>query len=80
MKKVISTPLAPAAIGPYAQGIVVNGLVFSSGLIPIHVDSGEMPATIEEQTRQSLTNVRAILEEAGSSMEKVIKTTVFSVT
>ncbi len=77
MKKIISTPKAPAAIGPYVQGIVTGGFVYTSGQLPIDVQSGEMPATIEEQTRQSLKNVRYILEEAGSSMDQVIKVTVF---
>lgn len=77
MKTVISTAKTPAVIGPYAQGIVINGLVYTSGQLPINVQSGDMPASIEAQTRQSLTNVRHILEAAGSDMDQVIKTTVF---
>lgn len=77
MKKVISTAAAPAAIGPYAQGICIGNLVYTSGQLPIDVATGTMPETIEEQTKNSLTNVKAILEAAGSGMDKVIKTTVF---
>ncbi len=77
MKKEISTAAAPAAIGPYAQGICIGNLVYTSGQLPIDVATGVMPETIEEQTRNSLTNVKAILEAAGSGMDKVIKTTVF---
>ena len=76
-KSAIATTKAPGAIGPYSQGITIGNLVYTSGQLPINVETGVMPETIEEQTRQSLENVKAILEEAGSSMEKVIKTTVF---
>ena len=74
---VISTTAAPAAIGPYSQGIQIGNLVYTSGQIPVDPATGVMPATIEEQTRTSLGNVKAILEQAGSGMDKVIKTTVF---
>ncbi|MGL4991053.1 MAG: RidA family protein [Sarcina sp.] len=77
MKEVISTNNAPGAIGPYSQGIKVGNLVFTSGQIPLNPVTGEMPETIEEQTRQSLDNVKAILEASGTSMNNVIKTTVF---
>lgn len=78
MKKAIATKKAPAAIGPYAQGNVVGSLIFASGQIPLNPETGTIVSGgIEEQTKQSLTNVKAILEEAGSSMDKVIKTTVF---
>ena len=78
MKKVISTPKAPAAIGPYSQAIRVGNLVYTSGQIPIDPATGSfVEGGIKEQTRQSLTNVKAILEEAGTSMANVIKTTVF---
>ena len=77
MKKIIATNKAPAAIGPYSQGIQIGNLVYTSGQLPIDVATGTMPETIEEQTRFSLCNVKAILEEAGSDMNKVIKTTVF---
>lgn len=77
MKKVISTDLAPAAIGPYAQAVAVDGLVITSGQLPIDPATGAFPEGIAEQTRQSLTNVKAILAEAGVGMDRVIKTTVF---
>ena len=76
--KVISTKQAPAAIGPYSQAIQVGNLVYTSGQIPIDPATGTfVEGDIKEQTRQSLTNVKAILEEAGLSMSNVIKTTVF---
>ena len=76
--KVISTKKAPAAIGPYSQAIQVGNLVYTSGQIPIDPATGTfIEGGIKEQTRQSLTNVRAILEEAGLSMANVVKTTVF---
>ncbi|MBP5575380.1 MAG: RidA family protein [Treponema sp.] len=76
--KTVSTPNAPAAIGPYSQAKIVNGLVFCSGQIPINPASGAIEAsTIEEQTRQSCLNVKALLEAAGSDLTKVLKTTCF---
>lgn len=77
MKKIISTSKAPAAIGPYSQAVEANGLVIASGQLPIDPATGSFPEGIEAQTRQSLSNVRAILAEAGLSMDNVIKTTVF---
>ena len=78
MKKVISTTKAPAAIGPYSQAIRVGNLVYTSGQIPIDPATGNfVEGGIKEQTRQSLTNVKAILEEAGLSMADVVKTIVF---
>jgi len=77
MKNIITTSNAPAAIGPYSQGIATNGLVFTSGQLPLDPETGEMPETIEEQAKLSLENVKAILEAAGSSMEHAIKLTVF---
>lgn len=74
--KAIKTNMAPAAIGPYSQAIEANGMVFLSGQLPINPQTGEMPEGIEAQTRQSLTNARAILEEAGLTMNDVVKTTV----
>ena len=76
--KVISTETAPAAIGPYSQAIVTNGLVFASGQIPVDPATGA-PAgdTIDTQAEQSCKNVGAILEAGGSSFEKVVKTTCF---
>lgn len=66
-----------AAIGPYAQAVTLNGLIITSGQLPIDPATGAFPEGIQAQTRQSLTNVKAILEAAGSSMDKVVKTTVF---
>lgn len=77
MKKSVSTSAAPSAIGPYSQGIVTGNLVFVSGQIPLDPVTGTFPETIEEMTKQSLTNIKNILEAAGSSMNKVVKTTVF---
>ena len=78
MKQVISTPKAPAAIGPYSQAIQVGNLVYTSGQIPIDPATGQFAeGGIKEQTRQSLLNVKAILEQAGLTMADVIKTTVF---
>ena len=76
--KVISTEKAPAAIGPYSQAMVVKGVVFTSGQIPLNPETGEIQgATIEEQAEQVMKNLGAILEAAGSSYEKTIKTTCF---
>ena len=76
--KVVSTKMAPAAIGPYSQAIQVGNLVFTSGQIPIDPSTGAfVEGGIKEQTRQSLANVKAILEEVGLSMSNVVKTTVF---
>ena len=76
--KAISTKKAPAAIGPYSQAIRVGNLVYTSGQIPIDPATGAfVEGGIKEQTRQSLTNVKAILEEAGLAMSDVVKTTVF---
>lgn len=76
--KAISTTTAPAAIGPYSQAIQVGNLVYTSGQIPIDPATGNfVEGGIKEQTRQSLTNVQAILEAAGLTMGNVVKTTVF---
>ena len=76
--KTISTPNAPCAIGPYSQAVVVNNLLYTSGQIPINPQTGNVEATtIEEQTEQSCKNVKGILEAAGTSFEKVFKTTCF---
>ena len=78
MKQVISTQQAPAAIGPYSQAIRVGNLLYTSGQIPINPATGSfVEGGIKEQTRQSLTNIKAILEEAGLTMAHVVKTTVF---
>ena len=76
--KVINTNKAPKAIGPYSQAIEANGLVITSGQLPIDPATGEFAlGGIKEQTRQSLTNAKAILEEAGIGLGNVMKTTVF---
>ena len=77
MKKAISTDKAPAAIGPYSQAIEVNGMVFTSGVIPVNPATGEIPEGVEAQAEQAFSNMAALLEAAGTSMEAVIKTTVF---
>lgn len=77
MKEVIATTNAPGAIGPYSQAIKAGNLLITSGQLPIDVATGAFPEGIEAQTRQSLTNCRAILEAAGATMANVIKTTVF---
>ena len=76
MKK-IATKKAPAAIGPYSQGIEINGFVFTSGQIPVDSCTGVAPEGIEAQAEQSCRNVEAILEAAGTGVDKVIKTTCF---
>lgn len=78
MKSPIHTNNAPAAIGPYSQAVKVGSLVFVSGQIPVDPATGAFAGSdIESQTHQSLKNLKAILEEAGSGLEKVVKTTVF---
>ena len=76
-KKIISPQAAPAAIGPYSQAIAVGELVYTSGQLPLDPATGAFPEGIEAQTAQSLKNVRAVLEAAGSGMDRVVKTTVF---
>ena len=78
MANVISTPNAPKALGPYSQAIEVGGFIFCSGQIPINPATGTIEATtIEDQTRQSISNLKNVLEAAGSGLDKVVKTTVF---
>lgn len=77
MQTTISTDKAPAAIGPYAQAVAIDSILFTSGQLPIDPATGAFPEGIAAQTRQSLTNVKAILAEAGLDMSRVIKTTVF---
>ena len=77
MKTPIATEKAPGAIGPDSQAVEVGNLVFTSGQIPLDPATGTMPEGIEAQTRQSLTNVKNILEAAGLSLDDVVKTTVF---
>lgn len=76
--KQISTQNAPAAIGPYSQAIEVNGFVYASGQLPIDPATGAFPeGGVKVQTRQSILNVKAILEEAGLALSNVVKTTVY---
>ena len=77
MKKVISTDQAPAAIGPYSQAIEVNGMVYTSGVIPVVPATGEIPEGSVEQAKQAFTNLSNLLQAAGTSMDQVVKTTVF---
>ncbi len=79
MKEIIATQAAPAAIGPYSQGVSARpqGLTITSGQLPIDPATGAFPQGIEAQTRQSLENVRAVLSAAGCTMADVVKTTVF---
>lgn len=73
----IITDRAPAAIGPYAQAVKAGGLLFASGQIPVNPETGKVPSSIEEQAKQALENVGAILEQAGAGFANVVKTTVF---
>ena len=75
--KSVSTTNAPAAIGPYVQGMIVNGMFYSSGQIPLTADGNMVEGSITEQTHQVFANLKAVLEEAGSSLQQVVKTTVF---
>jgi len=75
--KVIATTNAPGAIGPYSQGMIVNGFVYTSGQIPVDPATGAIPEGITAQAEQSCKNVGAILEAAGTGFEKVFKTTCF---
>lgn len=77
MKSIVSTKNAPGAIGPYSQAVRSNNMLFLSGQLPINTETGLMPETVDEQTRQSLTNAKAIIESAGATMRDVVKTTVF---
>ncbi|MBK1811333.1 RidA family protein [Clostridium sp. YIM B02505] len=77
MKNIISTDNAPKAIGPYSQGISIKNLVFTSGQIPLDPATGELITEIKAATRRSMLNVKAILEKAGSSLDNIIKVTIF---
>ena len=76
MRKTIATAKAPAAIGPYSQGVDLNGTVYVSGQIPVNPADGTIPTGIELQTRQAMDNIGAILNEAGLSYNDIVKTTV----
>ncbi|MBU3131777.1 RidA family protein [Clostridium gasigenes] len=77
MKKIINTVNAPAAIGPYSQGIIIGDLVYTSGQLPINTQTKVMDIEIKSATKQSLENCKAILESAGTNLDNVIKTMVF---
>ena len=78
MKTIISTPKAPAAIGPYSQAVLVNGMLFTSGVIPIDPETNTLvQGDVEAQARQAIGNLKNLIEASGPSMEKVVKTTVF---
>ena len=77
MKNVISTDKAPAAIGPYSQAIEVNGMVYTSGIIPVVPATGEIPEGAVAQAKQALTTLSHLLAAAGTRMASVVKTTVF---
>ena len=76
MKRIISSPDAPAAIGPYSQAVELNGVLYLSGQLPVNPETGEIPQGIEAQTKQSLNNIMAILKEAGLGPNNVVKTCV----
>lgn len=78
MKTIISTPKAPAAIGPYSQAVLVNGMLFTSGVIPIDPETNTLvEGDVTAQARQAIGNLKNLIEASGSSMDKVVKTTVF---
>ena len=77
MTKEIYTNKAPGAIGHYSQAVQAGNLIFVSGQLPINAATGEMPADIKAQTRESINNIKAILAEAGATLDNVVKTTVF---
>ena len=77
MKEEIKTQNAPGAIGPYSQAVKAGNLIFVSGQLPIDPKTGEMPSDIKAQTRHSIENIKAILEEAGASLDNVLKSTVY---
>lgn len=77
MKEEIKTTKAPGAIGPYSQAVKSGNLIFVSGQLPINPETGEIPSDIKAQTRHSLENVKAILEEAGASLDNVLKSTCY---
>ena len=76
-KEIISTDKAPAAIGPYVQATKLGEMLFTSGVIPVNPANGEIPSTVEEQARQAFSSLKALVEASGSSIEKVVKTTLF---
>ncbi len=77
MKKAINAPKAPAAVGPYVHAVEANGLIFTSGQLGLIPETGDLPEGVEAQAHQSLKNLAAVLEAAGSSMGHVVKTNVY---
>lgn len=78
MKKIITTQKAPAPIGPYSQAVKANGLLFISGQIPLHAESGELKiSNIQEETKLVMANLEAVLQEAEMNFNNVVKTTIF---
>jgi 2-iminobutanoate/2-iminopropanoate deaminase len=78
VRQIVSTENAPAAVGPYSQGIATDGLVFTAGQIPINPATGKVEAeSIEDQTRQALENLEAVLRASGSGLDRAVKLTVF---
>ena len=77
MKKTVTAPNAPAAIGPYSHAVTTDSLVFTSGQLGIDPDTGKLPEGVEAQARQALENLKAVLTAAGASLQTVVKTTVF---
>jgi 2-iminobutanoate/2-iminopropanoate deaminase len=77
LKKTVIAPTAPAAIGPYSHAVVINGLVYTAGQVGLVPGTKELADGVEEQTRQALMNITAVLKAAGSNLDKVVKTTVF---
>lgn len=76
-KEMISTTNAPGAVGPYVQAVKINGMIYSSGQLGIDVSTGKLPENVEEQAHHAMKNVGAILKEAGSNYENIVKTTIF---
>ena len=77
MKRIVNTEAAPAAVGPYSQAVITNGLVFTAGQIALHPDGHLIEGDVQIQTRQVLDNLTAVLEAAGSGLDRVVKCTVF---
>ncbi len=78
IKEILHTELAPAAVGPYSQGVAANGFIFASGQVPIAPDKGKIIAeTIEEQTEQVMQNIKCVLAQGGVGLDRIVKTTCF---
>lgn len=77
MKTELNSKKAPGAIGPYSQAVKAGNFIFVSGQLPINAETGEMPVEIKDQTRQSIENIKAILAEAGATLDNVVKSTVY---